>query len=117
MPIENLVRNSDNQIRLTLTENGEAVTGVWTGLDIWVGAVNLHRDADGDGITLDVATGLLTIIPANLTTDEKTELEALSARRSYRVRIVVTGALIDDGAVFGGDGAEKIIFQMSDKPE
>src|SRR5688572_27020675 len=116
MPIENFIRGADNQIKLTLTEDGEAISGAWTGLDIWIGSVQLTRAEDGDGITLDTATGLLTITPANLTTDEKTELDSLSIRIGYRVKIIVTSALNDDGAVFGGDGSEKIIFMMSDKP-
>ena len=116
MPIDNLVRGSDNPIKLSLTEDGSPVAGVWDTLDIWIGSVNLNRTADGDGVTLDTSTGLLTIIPANLLPAEIADLAELSARRSYLVKIVITSALVDDGAVFGGAGSEKIIFMISDKP-
>jgi hypothetical protein len=116
MPIEQFVRHSDNQIKITLTEDDEAVSGAWDSLDIWIGSVNIHRDDSADGVTFSTSTGLLTITPADLTSDEQDDLDALSAKRSYLVRIVVTTALNDDGAVWGGVGSEKIIFTISDKP-
>lgn len=115
MPIEQFIRGSDNQIKLTLTEDGEAVAGAWTELDICIGPVQIHRDADGNGISLSDVTGLLTITPADLAVDEIAALRALSARQSYPVKIIVKSVLNDDGAVFGA-GSDRIIFTISDRP-
>jgi hypothetical protein len=38
-------------------------------------------------------------------------------RTNYRVQIIVTSINNDDGAVFGGDGSDRIVFLISDKPE
>lgn len=115
MPVQHFIRDSDNLIKLTLTEDDEAITGAWSELDIYIGNVHIHRTADGDGVSLDTSTGLLTISPGDLTTDEKAEL-ALLRRWSYKTQIVVTSVLNDDGAVFGGDGSETLYFNISDKP-
>lgn len=117
MPTEHFVRNSDNQIKLTLTEDGIAITGAWTELDIFIAGVEIHRDADADGVELNTSTGLLTLTPGDMTTDEKTELDALSTLCGHRVKIVVYSVINDDGAVFGADGSERIIFMMVDKPD
>jgi hypothetical protein len=118
MPIENFVRGGDNQIKLTLTEDGAAISGDWDALDIWFGGVHLTRSENGDGITLDTSNGLLTLTPADLLADEIAAIRALSARESYRVRIVLTSVVNDDGAVWGGNPAlTDIIFVISDKPE
>lgn len=114
--IEQLIRNSDNQIKLTLTEDGLPISGAWTELDIYINDVNLHRTADGDGVTLSVSTGVLTITPADLAAGEITLLAALSIRELHPVQIVVTSTLNDDGAVFGGEGSPLILFRISDKP-
>lgn len=113
---EQFIRGSDNQIRIQLTEDDVAISGAWTVLDIWVGTVNIHRTADGDGVTLDTSTGILTINPGDLTTAEKTALGGLDRETLHRGQIVVTSALNDDGVVFGGPGAERLNFYVSDKP-
>lgn len=116
MPIEYFIRDSDNQIKMTLTEDDDPVIGAWTELDIYFGGVALHRTADGDGVSLNTSTGLLTLTPSDLTALEKADIAELSTRKSYAVRIVVKSALNDDGAVFGGSGSGKIIFLLSDAP-
>jgi hypothetical protein len=116
MIAEQFIRNSDNQIRLILTENSIAITGNWISVDIYFGGITLHRDVDGDGISLDPLTGLLTITPADLTSAEKLEIDGLTASSSHRVQIVIHSVLNDDGAVFGGRGSDGIFFFISDKP-
>ena len=116
MPIEYLIRDSDNQIKLTLTEDDIAVAGPWDAIDIDIGGIMINRTADGDGVTLDTSTGLLTITPADLTTDEKAALAELRGSRFYRGRIVLTSTLNDDGVVFGGPDADPLFFHISDKP-
>lgn len=118
MVTEQFVRNSDNQIKLTLTEDGSPIAGEWDALDIFIGDdIQIHRDADGNGVTLSTTTGLLTINPGDLTTDEKAALDELrTAGYRYRVRIVVFSAVNDDGAVFGNTSGESIYFVMSDNP-
>jgi hypothetical protein len=117
MLIEHFIRDSDNQIKMTLTEDGTAISGSWDALDIWIGDdVNLHRENDGDGISLS-SEGLLIITPADLQVAEKEQIAALLKRTNYRVQIIVTSINNDDGAVFGGDGSDRIVFLISDKPE
>lgn len=116
MPVEYFIRDSDNQIKLTLTEDGAPITGAWTTLDIFVRGTNvIHRTADGDGVTFDTSTGLLTITPGDLTAGEKAVIALLEARM-HPTQIVLTSTLNDDGAVFAGAGAEPLYFHMSDKP-
>lgn len=115
MAIEHLIRDSDNKIRLQLTEDGSAISGAWTALDIYFGGVHLTRAADGDGVSLSTSTGILEISPGDLTTGEKADVAELRAGRSYKVKIVVTSSLNDDGAVFGEDGTG-IYFKIADKP-
>jgi hypothetical protein len=116
MPLEYFIRGSDNQVKLTLTEDGLPVAGAWTSLDIWIGDdVQITRANDGDGVTLSTTTGILTISPADLTAPEIAELAELSTLKLYRVRIVVTSGL-NDGAVFGGPGSDAILFRIGDKP-
>lgn len=115
--VENFIRNSDNKIKLTLTEDGGAVSGAWDQLDIHIGrSVLISRTANGNGVTLDESTGLLTISPGDLLPGEIEALNALATTRAHRVQIVVTTTLNDDGAVFGGDGSDRISFRISDKP-
>lgn len=114
--LERLIRNSDNQIKLTLTEDGVNISGLWSALDIFFGDVTIHRTANGDGVTLSAVTGVLTINPADLTVDEKAAIDLLSSGRNYRAQIVVTSTTNDNGAVFGGDGSTAIYFHISDKP-
>lgn len=117
MPIEYFVRDSDNQIKLTLTEDAVAISGAWTGLDIFVdGTLVITRTTNGNGITLDTGTGLLTITPGDLTTLEKTAFGLFAAGEYHEVQLVVTSSINDDGAVFGGAGAEPLYFFISDKP-
>lgn len=117
MPTEYLIRNSDNQIKLTLTEDGIPIAGAWTELDIYIDTVHvIHRTANGDGVSLDTATGLLIITPGDLTVSEKADLALFQPYWSHQTQIVVTTTLNDDGAVFGGDGAEPLVFYISDKP-
>lgn len=115
MAIEYFIRGSDNQIKLTLTEDDVAIFGAWTALDIHIGSKSIHRDGDGDGVSLDTATGLLTISPGDLTVEEQADIALLTANCMYRTRIVVTSTLNDDGAVFGGAGADPLYFHVSDK--
>jgi hypothetical protein len=115
--IEQFIRDSDNQIKLTLTEDGAAVSGAWSELDVIInGDVVLHRTADGDGVSFATDTGILIIQPGDLTNDEKAAIDLLRANQAYPVQIVVTSILNDDGAVFGGAGSTKILFHISDKP-
>lgn len=114
--VERFIRNSDNQIKLTLTEDGQAIAGAWTGLEVHIGDVVLSRAVDGDGITLSAVTGILTINPGDLTTDEKAAVDGLTSGSYYPVRIVLTSSTQDDGVVFGGPGSTLIRFHISDKP-
>jgi hypothetical protein len=116
MLIEHFIRGSSNLILITLTEDGDPITGAWTALDIWIADIQLHRTEDGDGISLNTSTGLLTITPELLTAAEILAIDQLSSRESYRVIITVTSALNDNGAVFGGTGSDRIFFTISDKP-
>lgn len=114
--VEQLIRHSDVQIRLQLTEDGLPTFGAWDSLEIYIGDVLIERAADGDGVELSTATGILVITPANLTALEKTALDALNYHALYRVRIVVFSTLNDDGVVFGGSGSTHILFKISDRP-
>jgi len=115
MAIEYFIRGSDNQIKLTLTEDDLAIFGAWEAVDIYIGSKSIHREVDEDGISLDTSTGILTITPGDLTVDEQADLATLIAGRLYRGRIIVTSTLNDDGAVFGGSGADPLYFHVSDK--
>jgi hypothetical protein len=115
--VERLVRNSDNLIKLTLTEDGAAISGAWTSLEVHIGdTIVFTRSANGNGITLSVTTGVLTIDPADLSAPELTQLDTLVAGQFYKVRIVVYSASNDDGAVFCGPGSTLLMFHISDKP-
>ena len=117
MQTEYFIRDSDNLIKLTLTEDGVPVSGAWSALDITVeGVPYIHRTADGNGVTLNTGSGLLTISPGDLTTSEKAAFALLTTGRPYRVEIVVTTALNDDGAVFGAPGSEELRFLFYDNP-
>lgn len=112
MIVEHFIKGSENRVVLTLTEDGVAISGAWTQLDIFIGDLQITRLVDGDGVSLDPVTGILTIIPADLTED----LSALLAGSRHRVQIVVTDATNDDGAVFGGDDSDQLTFFISEKP-
>ncbi len=114
---EQLVRHSDNQIRLILTEDGDPITGAWTSIEIFLGGISILRTQNEDGITLSTTTGLFTLNPADLTAPEVLLLDTLTAGVGYRVQIVIKSAINDDGAVFGGEGSDSIFFFISDKPE
>ncbi len=116
MSIEYFIRGSDNQIKLTLTEDDEPVFGAWDAVDIYFGGKTIHRDNDGDGVSLDTATGVLTIAPGDLTDGEQADIATLVPNRMYRARIVITTTLNNDGAVFGGAGSDPLYFHVSDKP-
>lgn len=119
--IERFVRDTDNQVSITLTESGTPISGAWTGLDIFIGAglseqVTLTRSSDADGVTLATGgTGVLTINPGDLTAEEKTAVDALLLNHKYRVKIVVTTSTNDDGAVFP-DEDSRLYFLIHDKP-
>lgn len=115
MLTEYFIRNSDNAIKLTLTEDGVPISGSWTALDVSIGTVTLHRSGDGDGLSLGFADGLLVIDPGDLLPAEITALAALQ-KGFQPVQIVVTSAVNDDGAVFGGSANDRIRFFVSDKP-
>lgn len=117
MATEYFIRRSDNQIKLTLTEDDVPIFGAWAILDIYFGGVRIHREVDGDGVSLDTATGILTITPGDLLDAEQIEIDQLVTDRHYRARIVVMTALNNDGAVFGGAGADPLYFHISSKPE
>ena len=112
---EYLIRNSDNAIKMTLTEDGVAISGTWTALDVWIGTVNLHRTVNGSGLTLNSSTGLLTLNPGDLLPQEVTDLGRLRVGY-YTVKIVVTSSINDDGAVFGATASDQIRFYIDDKP-
>lgn len=114
--VEQLIRGSDVQIKLTLTEDGLPISGAWDSIEIYIGDVLIERNADGDGVSLSTSTGVLILTPADLTTLEKTALDALNFQL-YPVRIVVVSTLNDDGVVFGGNGSTRILFNISDRPE
>lgn len=117
MVIEQFIRNSDNQIRIALLEDGVAISGLWDELDIYFGGVQIHRTADTQGVALSTVTGVLTINPADLAADELTAIDLLTPNRVYRVKIVVTSSPNnDDGVVFGGPGSGGIVFNVTDKP-
>ncbi len=113
--VEQFIRGSDNIVKLTLTEDGTAITGAWTGLSVYVGGIAITRAADGNGVALSTSTGILTISPGDLTAPEVASLATLEANHLYPVQIVVTSSANDDGAVWQPPDA-RILFHITDKP-
>lgn len=110
---EHFIKGSDNQIKLILTEDGSAISGAWTRLEVWIGDLEIERTTDENGIALNTSTGELTITPADLTED----LSSLVVNRLYRVLIVLVDATNDDGALFGGnDSTDRLYFLVSELP-
>ena len=107
-----LVRDSDNQITLTLTEDGTAISNTPTQIEIDIGGViQITRSPTGDGVAF--SSGVLTITPSDLTED----LSSLQAGRLYRVKIVITDGSQPDGVVFGANDSDaKQYFLISDRP-
>lgn len=106
---EYFIKNSDNAITLTLTEDGNPAVISWTSLTVQIGTVSITRAADGDGITF--ASGILTIIPGQLTED-LTDLRADDTLRVF-VRVISAGA--PTGVIFGADDSDSVLqFAISD---
>lgn len=115
--VEQFIRSSDVQIKLTLTEDGLPISGAWSSLEVWVGdELFIERSADGDGISLSTSTGILIFTPADLTAPEKALFLALTRGQLHPIRIVVFSVLNDDGVVFGGAGSTRILFNVTDRP-
>jgi hypothetical protein len=114
---EHFIKESDNVITLTLTEDGSGITGAYTDLDIDLIdpvddsiALNISRGTNGSGVALSVTTGVLTIKPGFLTED----VTVLENNKLYKVLITVKSATNEHGAVFGGgDSDTKIRFLVT----
>jgi len=105
---EHFIKDSDNLITLTLTEDGSAITGSWTQVDVYIGPVTISRTSEVGGITF--SNGVLTIQPGNLTED----LTALTVGL-HRVYIVVISGSNINGVYFGADDStDSLYFQVSD---
>lgn len=113
---EHFIIGSDNEITLTLTEDGTAISGAWTGLDIYIGSpavVTITRTSDGGGVALNTSTGVLTIRVGDLTED----LSALVSGRLYPIWVKLTTATHDDGVDFGGpDSSDQLFFLVTSRP-
>ena len=113
---ENFVKDSNNIISLTLTEDGTAISGAWTDLDIdfyrnGTLALNISRTADGTGVALNTSTGILTINPAQLSET----LTDLIAGVLYRIFITVKDSTNPEGAIFGAeDSTSRLYFLVTD---
>lgn len=113
---EDFLKGTNNVIALTLTEDGAAIAGAWTEVEIsigeWDDSVQITRTADGDGVALNASNGVLTINPGQLSED----LTSLVAGE-YPVYVRVTDATNPDGAVFGGsDSTDRLVFVVSEPP-
>lgn len=114
---DHLVRNSDNQVKRTLTQGGIPIVGVWTSLEVFIGGVKLTRAADGNGLALSTTTGELVITPADLLAQEIIDLDALAEDFYHDALVTVFSVANNDGAVFGdADSADRWFFTVGDKP-
>lgn len=107
---EHFIKGSDNAIKLTLTEDGSALSGSWARLEVWIGSLEIQRTSESNGIAF--SAGVLSITPADLTED----LSTLIAGRLYRMQVVVANAGGDEFVFGGNDSANKVYFEISDKP-
>lgn len=115
---EKFIKSRNNVITLTLTENGTAVAGAYTDLDIdlvhpekGTVALNISRTSDGNGVALSATTGVLTINPGLLTED----LSALLSGATYRVYVRVIDGSNAQGVIFGADDSDALLyFAVSD---
>lgn len=117
MVTEHFVKDTNNVITLTLTENGVGISGTWTSLEIRIGGlVTITRSSDGDGITLNTTTGVLTIDPGDLLAAEKAAYANLLPGNLYRTYVSVFDSGNDDGVDFGADDSEDgpLFFLVSD---
>ena len=111
------IKGSDNQIVVTLTENGVGITGTWTSLAIFIGyptaIVTINRTSDQDGVALNTSTGVLTITPGKLTEN----LAALLSGALHRVWVKVISTANPEGVDFGAkDSDAKLYFEIQDRP-
>ena len=117
---EQFLKSRNNVITLTLTEDGAAISGSWTDLDIDIidiksqaVALNISRTSDGDGVALNTSTGVLTINEGLLTEDAS----VLKNNKLYRAVVTVKSSTNAQGAVFGGeDSTDKLYFYVSAPP-
>lgn len=115
---EHLVKESDNIITMTLTEDDVAVTGSWTQIDVHMldlrdaSVLTITRTSEADGIGF--SSGILTITPGDLTED----LSVLNANNLYRSYIQVTSSSALNGDYFGGSDTNdtKLYLYVTDPP-
>jgi len=109
------VRNSDNVITLSLTENDsvissnatEIVIKMYQGYSSQV-ALTITRTPDGDGVTY--SAGVLEVEPSGLTET----LTTLVDGRVYSVTVLIKTVLEPDGVLFGGaDSDDKMFWHVS----
>lgn len=111
-------KSSDNEIKVTLKEDGTGIAGAWDQVDIDLydmrqgSVVSITRTTAENGVTLNTGTGLLTITPGDLVES----LAALVAHNLYRVIIEVTTATEPNGVYFGDAGTldSKLYFYVTD---
>ena len=109
--IDHFIKGSNNIISLSLQEDNEDIASVPTGIDIFIGDVQITRSPDGNGVTY--TAGVVDINPGLLTED----LTSLVAGNQYRVYVTITTAQDVQGVVFGGDDSDdKLYFNVSDAP-
>lgn len=117
---EHFIKGSNNVITVTLKEDGSAITGSWSALnihfcspnDLSTAVLTITRTSNSSGIAL--SNGVLTINPANLSET----LTSLVVGRLYRIIVKVTDATTNTtGAYFGEeDGDERLYFLVLDPP-
>ena len=107
------IRDSDNILSMTLTEDGDAILVTPTEIDIIFGdsVVVINRTPDGNGIAY--SGGVLEITPSGLTED----LSDLIAGHLYKMKFVIKTNEDLAGVVYGGnDSVNKQFFLVSDSP-
>lgn len=112
MTTKTLIKGSNNVVTVTLTEDGSAIGGAWTELDIYIGtdAFNIHRTSNGNGVAL--AAGVLTINPGQLTEDLSTLPSGL-----HRAYVRIKTSTNAQGAYWGADDTPgQLHFDVSDPP-
>lgn len=113
-----LIKNSENAITLTLTEDSSAigVSPTEISISLYKGysstrALEITRSPTGDGVAY--SSGVVTITPVDLTEDLSTLIDG----QLYRAVFLIKTSSQPDGVVFGGnDSANKIWLMVSTAP-
>ncbi len=111
--VDRFIKGSDNDITLTLTEDGTAISNTPTDLTVDIGGlVSINRTTfPSNGIAF--ASGIVTITPGDLTED----LSALLDGTVHRVKVVFIDGSNPNGIVYGGnDSANLQYFEISTTP-